>query len=55
MVPDSSPPSLEGSVGTRLEAFAAFLVRGPTFLGFCLVLVGVALEASEEWFDSSKV
>jgi hypothetical protein len=23
-----------------LEAFAAFLVRGPAFLGFCLVLVG---------------
>jgi hypothetical protein len=34
------PLSLEGSDGTRLKAFAAFSVRGTTFLGFCLVLVG---------------
>jgi hypothetical protein len=35
-----SPPSLEGSDGTRLEAFAAFSVKGPASLGYCLVLVG---------------
>jgi hypothetical protein len=28
MVPDSSPPSLEGSVSTRLEAFVALFCKG---------------------------
>jgi hypothetical protein len=67
-VPDSSPPSLEGSVGTRLEALPHFFARGPTFLGYTLFRwvfwgggggspppPGVAPEASEEWFDSSDV
>jgi hypothetical protein len=33
MVPDSSPPSLKGSVSTRLEALSHFFARGPAFLG----------------------
>jgi hypothetical protein len=39
MVPDSSPPSLKGSVGTRLEALSHFFARGPAFLGYILFRV----------------
>ena len=50
------PPSLKGSVGTRLEALSHFF--SVTFCsGGCMRAhpPGVAPEASEEWFDSSEV
>jgi hypothetical protein len=40
MVPDSSPPSLEGSVGTRLEAFVALFCKGTGLSRLRFVLVG---------------
>ena len=40
MVPDSSPPSLEGSVNTRLEAFVALFCKGTSLSQLRLVLVG---------------
>jgi hypothetical protein len=56
------PPSLEGSVGTRLEVLPDFLQGDQPFsVIFCsdgcarAHPSGVAPEASEEWFDSSEV
>jgi hypothetical protein len=40
MVPDSSPPSLEGSVDTRLEAFVAFFCKGTGLSRLRFVPVG---------------
>jgi hypothetical protein len=62
MVPDSSPPSLEGSVNTRLEAFVALFCKGTGLSRLSFVPVGarertrqVAPEASKEWFDCFEV
>jgi hypothetical protein len=61
-IPDSSPPSLEGSIDTRLEALLDFLQGDRPFSVVfgsdgCARAhpSGVAPEASEEWFDSSEV
>jgi hypothetical protein len=60
--PRQYPPSLEGSVGTRLEVLSDFLQGDQPFsVIFCsdgcarAHPSGVAPEASEEWFDSSEV
>jgi hypothetical protein len=59
MVPDSSPRASKGVLILVWRLLSHFFARGPTFLGCVLlpliVLMGVAPEASEEWFDSFEV
>ena len=61
-VPRECSPSLEGSVGTRLEVLPDILQGDQPFSvilcsdGYARAHPsGVAPEASEEWFDSSTV
>jgi hypothetical protein len=60
-VPDSSPRALKG-VRALAWRFCQFFARGPALLGYILFRwvrasapAGCSPEASEEWFDSSKV
>jgi hypothetical protein len=46
--PRQYPPSLEGSVDTRLEAFVALFCKGTGLSRLRFVPVGVTPEASEE-------
>jgi hypothetical protein len=62
MVPDSSPRASKGVLVLAWRLLSHFFARGPTFLrciSFRWVRAsdppGVALEASEEWFDSFEV
>jgi hypothetical protein len=55
MVPDSSPRASKGVLVLAWRLLSHFFARGSAFLGLYFVPVGVAPEASEEWFDSSEV
>jgi hypothetical protein len=55
MVPDSSPRASKGVLSLALEAFVALFCKGTSLSRLRFVPVGVAPEASEEWFDSSEV
>jgi hypothetical protein len=62
MVPDSSPRASKGVLILAWRFLSHFFARGPAFLGCVLFRwvrashpPGVALEASEELFDSFEV